>query len=167
MSQAIFNELFKNYNALLSRVDAHITRIMETQGTQIACKKGCDDCCRFLTLFPVEAFALSRAFAALPEKTQARILNKAEQGEDQCPLLIDHVCMLYPARPVICRTHGFPLYMKKEGEVMVDFCPENFKGMTDLPKDAMLDLTSSTPCCQPLISISWAVLMQNFRTASP
>lgn len=140
MSQSIFDELFKNYATLLSRVDAHIAQIMETQGSHIACKKGCDDCCRFLNLFPVEAFSLSRAFAALPEKKQNRILDKAKQGEDQCPLLIDHVCMLYPARPVICRTHGFPIYMKKEGEVMVDFCPENFKGMTSLPREAMLDL---------------------------
>jgi len=140
MSQAIFNELFKNYNTLISRVDAHIAGVMETQDGHISCKKGCDDCCRFLNLFPVEAFALSRAFAALPEKEQVQILDKADQGEDQCPLLIDHVCMLYPVRPVICRTHGFPIYMEKEGQIMVDFCPENFKGLTDLPKEAMLDL---------------------------
>ncbi len=140
MSQTIFDELFQNYTTLLARVDAHIAKVLKTQAQQITCKKGCDDCCRFLNLFPVEAFALSRAFKALPEKDQNRIQKKAEQGEDQCPLLIDHICMLYQARPVICRTHGFPIYMNKKGDVMVDFCPENFKGMTGLPKEVMLDL---------------------------
>ncbi len=140
MAETVFNELFKNYNDLLARVDTHIANIMETQGDQIACKKGCDDCCRFLNLFPVEAFALSRAFKALPKQEQDLILKKAQQDADQCPLLINHVCMLYPVRPVICRTHGFPIYMKKQEEVMVDFCPENFKGISELPKNILLDL---------------------------
>jgi len=140
MPQNTFDTLFKNYTDLVTRVDAHIAKVMETHGAQIACKKGCDDCCRFLNLFPVEAFALSKAFSSLPEKDQAQIIEKADQREDQCPLLIDHVCILYPVRPVICRTHGLPIYMEKDGEAMVDFCPQNFTGITELPKDAMLNI---------------------------
>lgn len=140
MPEPVLDELFKNYNDLLSRVDAHITGVMKTQATHIACQNKCDDCCRFLSLFPVEAFALSRAFADLPEQVRVRILKKAGQGDEQCPLLIDHSCMLYPARPVICRTHGFPIYMKKKEKVMVDFCPKNFKGVSNLPKEVILDI---------------------------
>lgn len=55
-------------------------------------------------------------------------------------LLVDHTCMVYPARPVICRTHGLPIYMEKEGRAQVDFCPENFKTVSELPREALLDI---------------------------
>jgi Fe-S-cluster containining protein len=140
MEQNTLDDLFKNYTDLLARVDAHIAEVMKTHEPHIACKKGCDDCCRFLNLFPVEAFALSRAFEALEESHRAKVLEQMETAPDRCPLLVNHVCMLYPARPIICRTHGFPIYMEKEGELMVDFCPENFKDLTTLPKEVLLDL---------------------------
>ncbi len=136
----ILNQLLKNYNDMLKRVDAHVQTVTDRYRDHIACKKGCDACCRFLNLFPVEAFALSRAFLALPENAQSLILKQIEREEDKCPLLIEHACLLYEARPVICRTHGFPLYLEKEEGAMVDFCPENFKGMTELPKEAMMSL---------------------------
>ncbi|MCG8635673.1 MAG: YkgJ family cysteine cluster protein [Desulfobacterales bacterium] len=140
MSLDALDLLLKNYNDLLERVDTHVKMVTERYRDHIACKKGCDACCRFLNLFPVEAFALSRAFLALPETDQARILEQIEREEDKCPLLINRACLLYKARPVICRTHGFPLYLQKEEGPMVDFCPENFKGMTELPKEAMMNL---------------------------
>ncbi len=136
----IVDQLFKNYNALLQRITAHTSTIMDHLGDCIACKKGCDDCCRFLTLFPVEAFALSRAFAALPEEDRERVISQVRAGDDACPLLVDHICMVYQARPVICRTHGFPIYLEKDGDAMVDFCPENFKGIQEIPKSALLDI---------------------------
>ncbi len=148
MSQdKILDHLLKNYTDLINRVDAHIKQVADSYADQIVCHKGCDSCCRFLTLFPVEAFALSRAFVALSNTDQAKIVEAIESMEESgegelehCPLLIDKICLLYPARPVICRTHGFPLYMEKDGEGLVDFCPENFKEMTSLPKDALINL---------------------------
>ncbi|WDP91317.1 MAG: YkgJ family cysteine cluster protein [Desulfobacter sp.] len=137
---SIIDELFKNYNALIARIDAHTAAIQANWDGQIACKKGCDDCCRFLSLFPVEAFALSRAFCALAPPDREKVVDQARAGEEKCPLLVDHACMVYQARPVICRTHGLPIYMEKGGKVQVDFCPENFKGLTELPKEALLDI---------------------------
>lgn len=136
----MLDPLLKNYENLLLRVDTHVRTIAETYRDQISCKKGCDACCRFLNLFPVEAFSLSRAFLALPGHARDRATERVSAGKDHCPLLVDGACLLYAERPVICRTHGFPLYLEKQGQAMVDFCPENFKGMTELPKDAMLDL---------------------------
>lgn len=140
MNNDIFDTLFKNYLDLIKRIDTHINQVTQDHKDQIACKKGCDDCCRFLSLFPVEAFILSKAFCSLPEKVREKVMVQAESAEDKCPLLVDHACMAYNARPVICRTHGYPLYMKKDGEAVVAFCPENFKGLTQLPQSAMLDL---------------------------
>lgn len=48
--------------------------------------------------------------------------------------------MLYEARPIICRTHGYPLYFEKDGKTLVDFCPKNFKGVSSFPKESLFDL---------------------------
>ena len=140
MTDTLFDDLFKNYTDLVARVDAHIERVAEGWGEHIACRKGCDSCCRPLTLFPVEAFALARAFDGLPERLKVRARHQAQADPGTCPLLVDSVCLVYGARPVICRTHGFPIYMDKNGETMVDFCPENFRGIKELPGEIMLDL---------------------------
>ena len=139
MNRKIMNRLLKNYLALLSRVDAHIKQVQTKYSDEIACKKGCDDCCRFLNLFPVEAFALSAAFCKMDNSGQDLIMKGLEKGTG-CPLLIEGQCMLYEARPIICRTHGYPLYFEKDGETLVDFCPKNFKGVSSFPKESLFDL---------------------------
>lgn len=140
MAEHVLDSLLKNYTNLVARVDEHIQRLARVHKDHIACKKGCDACCRHLSLFPVEAFALSRAFSRLDAPCRERIFGQAKQTGPACPLLVDHVCMVYKARPVICRTHGYPLYMEKQGKAMVDFCPENFKGVKKLDRADMLDL---------------------------
>lgn len=131
--------LLKNYDDLLARIDSHVAGVTTEFTSHIACRKGCDGCCKSLTLFPVEALALSRSFSTLRPADQARVLEAAPE-DGRCPLLKGHACMLYEARPIICRTHGLPIYMEKDGHPMVDFCPENFKGVKELPKEALLDL---------------------------
>ncbi|MCP3875541.1 MAG: YkgJ family cysteine cluster protein [Desulfobacteraceae bacterium] len=131
--------VLNNYYTLLDRVDVHIKNLEKRYTDKITCKKGCDACCKFLTVFPVEAFAISVAFIKLKKSIQKKIEKKIK-NQGVCPLLIDQACTLYSARPVICRTHGYPIYMKKEGETFIDFCPENFKGITSFPKDALLSI---------------------------
>ena len=132
--------VLSNYTELLKRIDDHIRRIEKKYPDQIACRKGCDACCKFLTLFPVEALAIARAFINLPENTRHRILHRLENRADACPLLIDSACALYAARPVICRTHGYPICIEKKGETWVDFCPKNFSGMTAFPQETLFSL---------------------------
>ena len=140
MTEHVLDNLLENYTDLITRVDEHIHRLAFVHKDRLACKKGCDVCCRHLSLFPVEAFALSRAFSRLDVPCRERILEQAQRTGRECPLLVDHVCMVYEARPIICRTHGYPLYMEKEGRAMVDFCPKNFKGVKKLDHSDMLDL---------------------------
>ena len=140
MTEHVLDNLLKNYMDLISRVDEHIQRLARVHKDRLACKKGCDACCRHLSLFPVEAFVLSRAFSRLDAPCRERIIGQAQQTDRTCPLLVDHVCMVYEARPIICRTHGYPLYMEKEGRAMVDFCPKNFKGVKKLDRSDLLDL---------------------------
>ncbi len=66
-------------------------------------------------------------------------LSSRAEG-DVCPLLLDDGCMLYDARPIICRTHGLPILTVNENERHIDVCPLNCKGMDHLPGEAVLDL---------------------------
>ena len=134
------DDILKNYRALITRVDAYIEQLARVHKDALFCKKGCDDCCRHLALFPVEAFALSRAFSTLDEPIRKKIEQQVLENQDVCPFLQDHICTVYSHRPVICRTHGYPLYMEKDGEGMVDFCPKNFKGVTEFSQPDLLDL---------------------------
>ncbi|WP_300457588.1 YkgJ family cysteine cluster protein [Desulfobacula sp.] len=140
MDENSLHLLLENYTALLKRVDGHIQHIEKKYAAAIVCKKGCDTCCKFLTIFPVEAFAISAAFIKLPKKIQAKVIQRLKNQDDACPLLIDKACVLYSARPIICRTHGYPIYMERGKKPLIDFCPQNFKGMTSFPKDALISI---------------------------
>ena len=131
-----------NYRDLILRVDEICRRIEEELRSEIACTSGCDGCCRHLSLFPVEAAALAVAFQELPLSDRRRIRERTRTTllKDPCPLLEQHRCLLYAARPLICRTHGLPLLINHAGSRRVDCCPLNFRGVSSLPGSAIIDL---------------------------
>lgn len=132
----------KNYRTLVERVDVLSQRIETEFRAQIACRRGCDACCRHLSLFWVEGVALAQALDALSEPVAERIRERARRAvaDGTCPLLEAGACLLYAARPIICRTHGLPL-LAGEGEARsIDYCPENFRGIDSLPAGAVIDL---------------------------
>ena len=133
----------ENYLALLSRVDEICGSTAQRFASQISCRPGCDACCRHLTIFAVEAKALELALRALPQADADLVRDKARatDPDDPCPLLHDGLCLIYQARPIICRTHGLPLLITGEGgERGVDFCPENFRELASIPGHAVIDL---------------------------
>ena len=52
----------------------------------------------------------------------------------------DRACLLYAFRPLICRTHGFPLQTTYNQQVSIGHCRHNFKNMSPIPDDAVIDL---------------------------
>jgi Fe-S-cluster containining protein len=131
-----------NYRLLVERVDALGQRIETEFRAQIACRRGCDACCRHLSLFWVEGVALAQALDDLSASAAERIRERARRAaaDGPCPLLEAGACLLYAARPIICRTHGLPL-LAGEGEARrIDYCPENFRGIDTLPAGAIIDL---------------------------
>jgi hypothetical protein len=130
--------LLANYHLLVSRIDELCRRITDRFAAAIRCAPGCSSCCRHLTLFPVEAAALEESL--VESDTALDGLDGDSRQADHCPLLRQEVCLAYPLRPVICRTHGLPLLTVIDGERRIDCCPENFRGVESLPGDAVIDL---------------------------
>lgn len=139
----ILSELLRNYRGLLGRIDGFWTQVASACPGQLSCQEGCDACCRHLSLFWVEGAALGAALTQLPTAQVDRVRQQAQQTDPAgpCPLLYQGSCLLYPARPVICRTHGLPVLLSgAQGERQLDHCPENFRGVASLPSGAVLDL---------------------------
>ena len=132
----------QNYRNLVEKVDGLCRIICERYHDRIACRKGCDGCCRHISLCRVEAVNIALALRQLPGDEILRIRAKAlaSSRDGSCPLLEDGACLLYPARPVICRTHGLPILTREFGQPSVDFCPENFIGIEKLPGNAVIDI---------------------------
>jgi uncharacterized protein len=134
-------ETLRNYRNLVAKVDELCSRIIIEYGDLISCRKGCDGCCSHISIFPVEAFALASALRHSPAEESGRIRNLARSASaNKCPLLDKGGCLLYQARPIICRTHGFPILAGPEGEKVLDFCPKNFTGVASFSAGAILDL---------------------------
>jgi Fe-S-cluster containining protein len=122
--------LFDNYRNLRKKVDGFLRGAIKAHGGDMVCRKGCASCCRHLTLFPVEALHIRLSLDGLePEqqrKIQERALLLSDSPDGECPLLQGGECLLYPERPLICRTHGFPVFMATGAGYSVDHCPLNF-----------------------------------------
>jgi Fe-S-cluster containining protein len=132
-----------NYYQLVSKVDALCRVIQDVLAGQITCSEGCSSCCTAITLFPVEAAALNAALEVLPEARRAAILRHVAEhaGGERCPLLEDHRCLLYAARPIICRTHGLPIIYSEGAERKADCCPLNLMdGAQPVSGTAIIDL---------------------------
>ncbi len=133
---------FANYRKLVESVDTLCERIASAHGSHLACTRGCDGCCRHISVFPVEAYALATAFSELPDQLRSELRGRAHDTppEAPCPLLRDGICLLYPARPIICRTHGLPILLETPDGMRVDHCPRNFRGVDSLPGSAVIQL---------------------------
>jgi len=132
------------YRQLIERLDAFFERVRRRHPDLIRCGPGCETCChRDLSLHPFEAELLAEAAGGLAPPVQQRVRGRAERAlrdaEAPCPLLEDGRCVLYAARPVICRTHGLPMLVP--GEESVSLCPLNFQGALEIGGRCVLDLT--------------------------
>jgi hypothetical protein len=135
-------DIMQNYRNFVDKVDDLCRAIEKEYVENIACRRGCDGCCRHISLFPVEAVNLAQALQRLPESVAMHIREKARAAspDGPCPLLEDGACSLYSSRPIICRTHGLPILTKESGKPALDFCPKNFRGVESLPGRAVIDL---------------------------
>jgi hypothetical protein len=128
------------YRALLTKVDAFWERALAVQPAAFRCAAGCVSCCtQRLSVFAVEAEAIRAHLAGPAFDPVVRDRLRAEAAEPgRCAFLTDGRCAIYPARPVICRTHGLPIRPSRVYG-RVDWCPLNFTGAPPDPT-IVLDL---------------------------
>ncbi len=130
----------QDYHQLIAALDAEITRIGEMHGATISCGPRCASCCLAFSVLPIEAAFLRQAIAALQPASQEQLGYNLTEIRDRCPLLIDDLCGIYAARPVICRTQGLPLaYVDEEREAIeVSACPLNFPDEYAFTQESLL-----------------------------
>lgn len=136
------DEALGNYRQLVAKVDELCSHVTEAFRQNIVCQPGCTSCCRHLSLFPVEGVAVAHALGQLPPAEAAGIRERAAHTlpDGPCPLLQNDLCLLYEARPLICRTHGLPIMTSEGGRQLVDYCPLNFRGIDSLPGSAVVNI---------------------------
>ena len=124
---------FPPYQALLEDLGRMAQGLDRLYAEQLNCRAGCDHCCQQqLSVFEVEAAAVRQALKQLSPELQHTLKQQAEAalaGQRQgCALLLDQQCSIYAQRPVICRSHGYPVRFEGEieGELFLDVCPLNF-----------------------------------------
>lgn len=107
------------YNELIQRIDAFINDIVASYGTQLQCASGCYECCTLESILPVEIYPILEWYSIQPQPTIDDLQSNCESG--YCLFLQHSMCRIYPFRPIICRTHGYPILVDNR----VDICPRN------------------------------------------
>jgi Fe-S-cluster containining protein len=155
-----------NYTQLIARVNALCSTIATTLGEQITCSAGCSTCCTSITVFPVEAAAMRELLENLPKQQSNAIRRHVAEhaGEERCPLLFNHLCQLYEARPIICRTHGLPIIYTSDGQRNSDCCPLNLTETTSISGSSVVDLDKLNTL---LVAVNSIYLSQTNNAESP
>lgn len=126
---------------LTAKVDGFFARVEARHGGDMQCQTGCSDCCHVrLTVTRVEATAIRAELASWPEPRRADLRANLTAGPaDRCSALDpDGRCLIYAARPVVCRSHGAPIRMRENSLPIVQSCHRNFTHTTP-DADCILD----------------------------
>jgi Fe-S-cluster containining protein len=116
------SEFISDYKLLRDEIDAKCARLWNLHLSQMNCKEGCSQCCQAFKILPVEFHAIQSSLDG-----NEIAVNKNKKS-DQCKFLNEKTCSIYENRPIICRTHGYPLIRLNEeaGAYEVSFCELNF-----------------------------------------
>lgn len=125
---------------LSAKIDGFFARVEGRHGADMQCQSGCSDCCHTrLTITGVEAAALRAEVARWPADRRAALVANARASTDRCAALDPAGrCLVYAARPVVCRSHGVPIRMRRGSLPVVQSCPRNFTHVTP-DADCILD----------------------------
>lgn len=135
---AQLSTLLDRYHALCQYCDDLFQRTAQAYHTQIHCVKGCAECCLLETVIPLEASVIAAYLQSTPAILE-QLCVPDQQQDSRCVFLDNQVCLIYPVRPIICRTHGLPIrYPEHEG---IDVCPLNFSdnSLTEIEEQFVLD----------------------------
>jgi len=174
-----------NYRKLCVYCDSIWNSVIEAYPDEIACREGCGICCELRTVNQIEAYVIrsyidnNKNFGddkcdddmnvdndgIIVDTGDTNVNNGDEfidnDNADACPFLRRQSCTIYPARPIICRTHGlilrsseFPLSKQAAS------CPYNFPSIRpdDFPQELTADVDIIT---KNLVNLNLAFCMAN------
>ncbi len=98
-----------------AKVDAFFAKVHARHGSDMQCATGCSDCCHArLSVTAVEARAIRELVASWREDDRRALAARAAAAPtDRCAALDDAGrCLVYDARPIVCRSHGAPIRMR-------------------------------------------------------
>ena len=139
------------YPELAAKVDAFFTRVQQRHAADMQCGSGCHHCCYVrLTITQVEADAIRAEVAGWTAERKAELAANATASSaaayERCAALSPQGrCLVYAARPFICRSHGAPIRMRTERSLpVVVSCSANFteRGPAAADPDCVLDQTT-------------------------
>lgn len=129
-------KVLATYLQLLAKVEEKFAEIQSRQARQMKCAKGCHSCCvPSLTVFEIERENLRRFIESTPGLAAElkELETENPHKSTRCSFLkIDGNCAVYSARPLVCRSHGAPLFFKDDVGSRTDVCPLNFSELSDL-----------------------------------
>ncbi len=120
--------------------------------SKLQCKKKCSQCCYVdLSVFKIEADHIRLWFKNLSNEEKSEFNKRLQEiGENRedfsgtvsspCTFLKDDECIIYPVRPLICRTQGHTLAIKTESEQYLDICPLNEEAFPLAKKSDIINL---------------------------
>jgi len=150
-------EIVKRYIDLTEQIQNEYERNVEKYGEKIKCKNGCSQCCyQIFRITELDSNVIKVHLSNLSVEKQKALKDKAENYINEsskiksesveffskpklpCPALdVNGSCMIYEARPVICRRFGPPVFDYKNPEKLFA-CELNFAGGEEIIDDLLI-----------------------------
>jgi len=162
---ATVNDLLHTYLELCAFCDEFQKKASHRYPHDFKCRLGCADCCTLESVNGLEAFVLANFLQQLTIAGQDDLLPATRK--ESCPFLVNNVCVVYPARPLICRTHGLPIRSTSLTGGEIDTCPHNFtnRHSNEIERECVLDVDMITANLVRL-NMAFGLLCGNSKIAS-
>ncbi len=101
--------LLEAYAIVDTGVGAAVGEFEREEGKALACRRGCDSCCRSQTDIPFYPLELVGIYWYAVEKLKGTVRSTLKDRlvffarERPCPFLVEGACSIHPMRPVSCR----------------------------------------------------------------
>lgn len=155
--------LKQKFYDITTLIQQEFERNIELYGEKIQCKKGCSKCCsQIFRITKLDGWIICEHIKTLPEPGRKQIQQKAKDYVlgTPCPALNEHgECVIYEARPVICRRFGMPIFdYKNPGNIHA--CELNFKDGDEIIDDKLVPN-------QTAIGKKWDEFKAEFNNSQP
>lgn len=123
----MLNEILFEYQNLVYKVDSLCQKLEQMHRKYMVCRPGCSQCCEVeRTVLSIEAYVVEQRLRLLSPERIKRLRKIYRNNDEVCPLLLRDRCVIYTARPIICRTHGLPILYREAARSFMDYCRLNF-----------------------------------------